>query len=147
MLKGHAGDIAGLEFAPDGRTLASGSFDSTVLIWDVSGTRGAKGKPLGEAEQAACWDDLASAKPAVALAALWRLADGGDKAVAMLVKRLPVGRSQPAGKEAVRLRRAVRALQLAGTPAARKHLEALARGPSLSAEAKAALEHFPTAKK
>jgi RNA polymerase sigma factor (sigma-70 family) len=36
-LDGHRGAITALAFAADGRTLISGSADSTALVWDVSG--------------------------------------------------------------------------------------------------------------
>jgi WD40 repeat protein len=35
-LSGHTGAILSLAFAPDGRTVISGSEDTTALIWDVS---------------------------------------------------------------------------------------------------------------
>jgi WD40 repeat protein len=39
-LKGHAGNITGLAFAPDGRTLISASpFDGKMIFWDVSSGR------------------------------------------------------------------------------------------------------------
>ncbi len=32
----HSLDVRGLAFSPDGQTLASGSFDSTIKLWDVA---------------------------------------------------------------------------------------------------------------
>src|SRR5271157_2503482 len=42
-LFGHTGTVASVAFSSDGKTLASGSYDNTIVLWDV-----ATGQPIGQ---------------------------------------------------------------------------------------------------
>lgn len=35
MLKGHTNEVNSVCFSPDGLTLATGSDDNTIMLWDV----------------------------------------------------------------------------------------------------------------
>jgi WD40 repeat protein len=45
VLIGHRDAIWGIEFSPDGLSLASGGSDNTVILWDIRSSR-AIGRPL-----------------------------------------------------------------------------------------------------
>jgi WD40 repeat protein len=74
-------------FSPDGRTVATGHPDGTILLWNVPSGR-TRGR-LTERETAVLWDDLASEGPAKAYAAVWRFRDDPSAAARYLRKSLP----------------------------------------------------------
>jgi WD40 repeat protein len=49
-----------LAFAPNGRTLATGHGDGTVLLWDLKAAWEKRSTPKKLADRAACWVDLAA---------------------------------------------------------------------------------------
>jgi RNA polymerase sigma factor (sigma-70 family) len=81
-LEGHAGQIRSLVFSADGRTLVSGSEDTTALVWDVLGGPGAT------VSLEACWADLADADAARAFRAVRRLLQSPAEAAALIGSRM-----------------------------------------------------------
>jgi RNA polymerase sigma factor (sigma-70 family) len=77
------GSVWALAIATDGRTLASGGSDSTILLWDLTG--GLKSEPPGEL--ATLWTALAG-DAAAADRALWMLVRSPKQSVPFLADRL-----------------------------------------------------------
>jgi hypothetical protein len=98
-LDGHSGEIRAVAFSQNGRLFATASYDSTVLIWDVTG-RLQQGNlqpiQLPSTEAEARWRDLADNDGVKAHRAAWELAAAGDRAVLFLKDRLhPVAPPDP----------------------------------------------------
>jgi hypothetical protein len=89
-LEGHHGPITALAFSADGTRLASGSQDTTILVWDmtVAWTKVARKADLSTEEVNQLWDDLSSTDGGEAEAAVWNLAAAPRRAVTFLKGRL-----------------------------------------------------------
>jgi hypothetical protein len=131
-----------LTFLPDGKTLLSGSGDSTALCWDLTGRGKAAEAPLSADEFQSEWRHLHGGDALRAYRALWKLAANPKLALAQLEKQLrPV---QPVDPKAIAqwiadlesdklaVREAAKAeLTKAGDVAWPALRDALAKGPSL----------------
>lgn len=89
-LLGHRGWVGAVEFSANGKTLVTGSQDSTCLTWNGSEI----GPPIPVAARRAddemkqLWAELQDADAAKAYLAMWSLVSTGDQAAEFLSKQL-----------------------------------------------------------
>jgi WD40 repeat protein len=88
QLRGHRGSIASLEFSQDGVFLASGSHDTTALVWDIRPFYPRCNVIQAERMSDALWEDLASNEVGKAFQAEQTLVANPEKATNLLKGRL-----------------------------------------------------------
>jgi WD40 repeat protein len=143
-LPGQGAAVNALSFSPDGRFLASGNSDTTVMLWDVAAAQSAgKGAPLSADERKSCWSDLLG-DAGQAYRSMWKLVDDAGSidflrnqpkaatapADAAVIDRLIANLDDPQSK--TRSEAAQKLLKL-GLPAEIALKKALAGTPSIEA--------------
>src|SRR5262249_19772504 len=92
QLKGQFGRSETVAFAADGKTIASGSSDTTILLWDAAGVlkdvAKARAAELAAADVATLWDDLSGEDAAKARQGILKLAGDAGRVVPFLGERL-----------------------------------------------------------
>jgi hypothetical protein len=104
-LAGHQGDVTAVAFAGDGKTLVSGSADTTALTWDVTSPAlhgRVRAKDLAGKDLEALWADLRGDDAAQAYRAICTLAANPGPGVPFLA-----GRLRPAPAAGPRVRRLI----------------------------------------
>jgi WD40 repeat protein len=88
---GHSCSITSLRFSSDGRMLATGIADSSILLWDLTG-RMKQGRlqkvHLRPQDLEARWTDLAAGEASRADRAVWELVAGADQSIPFLQKHI-----------------------------------------------------------
>jgi hypothetical protein len=87
-LTGHQADVTALAFAPDGRKLASGSKDTTILVWDLKSVRAKLKPPAEKPNLEAAWNNLQSKDAALAFGTMCALTSVPAEAVPLLKDHL-----------------------------------------------------------
>jgi WD40 repeat protein len=91
QFKGHSSPGVALAFSPDGKIVASGNMDTTILLWDAAGKlRPARDRLLSlpEKELPALWNRLGGDDAGQAYLAMWRLVRAPAQAVPFLGRTL-----------------------------------------------------------
>jgi len=106
QLNGHEAGIDALAFSQDGKTLASASTDTTILLWHIPERLIAQPRPvvrLSSAELDAIWSDMASENVETAYKAIVRFTGSRDAAVKYIERNVTPLRASDAKQVAALL--------------------------------------------
>jgi RNA polymerase sigma factor (sigma-70 family) len=81
---GHQGTLMSVAYSPDGRLLASGSMDTTALVWEVQPS----GHALAAKDLDAAWEQLGDTDAAMAYRAISNLTASPAQAVSFIKKHV-----------------------------------------------------------
>ena len=126
--EGHRHLVRSGAFSPDGKLLATGSHDTTVLVWDLGSPAGTRsGSALSARERDACWADLSGEDARKAFRAIHILAASPAQALPLLRDRVkPVPSVEP--KRISKLLEALDSAEFGKRKAAAAELEKVADG-------------------
>jgi WD40 repeat protein len=118
----HRNAVTCLAFSPDGKRLASGSYDTTTLLWDMERVPSLKLTPVRVEELPARWTDLTGDDAAKAHRTIWSLAHSPAVSVPFLAEKIgPVLPAEPA--TLARLLADLRSVRIADRLKATRELE------------------------
>jgi WD40 repeat protein len=89
QLKGHQAEVTSLKFAPEGKTLASGSLDTTILIWDMSKFTSSRDSDIRIPNVLKNWNELRHNDASRAFDAICSLASAPAETTSFLKAHLP----------------------------------------------------------
>jgi hypothetical protein len=88
LTRAHQDLVTAVVLAPDGKTFASASQDTTALLWNAEALHAAWQTHLTVKERDSLWADLASVDAARAYQAVWALAGAPKETLSLLQERL-----------------------------------------------------------
>jgi WD40 repeat protein len=141
---GHDSNVTALAFSADGKRLATGGNDTTILLWDLTGDTDevAKGKPTAE-ELGRLWEALNDADGRAAFKAMRRMELAPAETAELLAKNVKPEDGKGTGDEITRLIAALDDDSFDQRQSAHKQLAAL--GKSVEEPLKKALAAKPSA--